>query len=325
MSEEVGSVGAEAGDVRRTRTERKDGTMLRALAGILMACGFACASAGEPAAPESSTPTLNTLGVTAQAAELVRDLGSEDYSVREAATSRLIKLGDTCLPALKRAAASDDPEVAWRARDAARMIRWGITPEQWSRLGDLIVEFEQGGPPGKDAATMQERIVRVVRTACAEGSMPFLRKVVRSELADSVKRTAAIMLADLGSEGLAVLMEENVQIAGLDPYDSGVHVMVGNSFLNEARYDRAEHHYMKALELEPGNFIAMYNMACVRSRQNRADEAFEWLQRAIDHGYDDFEWMEKDSDLDNIRKDERYQEMIRRGAKGGGRPPEPMQ
>jgi len=299
--------------------------MLRTTAVWMIACAAAAALGGETAAPESSSLARTTVPTTGQVSELVRSLGADDYALREKATVRLIELGDAALPALKQAALSDDPEVAWRARDAARMIRWRISPQHWSRLGDLIEEFERGGATGEDTATMQERIVRVVRIACGDQSIPFLRQVIRSDLADPVKRAAAIMLADLGSAGLAVLMEEGVQIAGLDPYDAGVHVMIGNSFLGEANYERAEHHYLKALELEPDNYIAMYNMACVRSLQNRIDEAIEWLRKSIDAGYDDFEWMEKDSDLDNIRKDERYQELIRKGPRVRTRPLTPGQ
>ena len=66
----------------------------------------------------------------------------------------------------------------------------------------------------------------------------------------------------------------------------------------------------------------MYNLACVRSLEKKIDEALEWLRKAVDAGYDEFEWMEQDTDLDNIRQDERYKDILRKGAKAGKNPAE---
>lgn len=284
--------------------------------GFVFVCCLAalCAHAAEQ--PGAATPTAAQASVLdEQVALLIQELSHDDYAVRSAATVKLIDVGARALPALEKAEKTGGAETAWRAADAARMIRWGVSPELWSTVGDLIEEFELADP------TVRERIVRIVRIVGDEQAIPVLRQVLRADCTDPVKQTAAIMLADLGSEGLAVLMEEGVEIAGLDPYDAGVHVLIGNSFLNEKKYKKAEKHYLKALELEADNFIALYNMACVRSLEKKADKAIEWLQKAVDAGYDDFEWMEQDTDLDNIRGDERYKEILRRGPKTRKEPP----
>jgi hypothetical protein len=64
-----------------------------------------------------------------RAAELVTDLGNTDYPVREKATRALKALGPAALPALRRAAQSDDAEVKHRARDCAGSIERGLRPE----------------------------------------------------------------------------------------------------------------------------------------------------------------------------------------------------
>ena len=271
--------------------------------------------AGE--APATPTPAARTHAKDEQIARLVADLSSGKYELRETATAALIELGAPALPALAKAANSEDPEAAWRAAAAARMINWGVTPALWSRLGDLIEQFE------KTDATERERIVRIVRTCADEQAIPVLRQVLRKEQDDYVKQAAAVMLADLGSAGLAVLVEENVPIAGLGRQDPRVHLMLGNSFLSEKNYRRAEHHYQKVLDAEPDNQIALYNMACVKAIEKDSAKAIEWLQKAIDAGYDDFEWMEKDTDLDNIREDEQYKELVRQGPKTRKKPEQP--
>lgn len=297
--------------------EAVSGTMQQAMRSVAVVClliaatGAWCAeNTGSSARTETRAAVLNE-----QTARLIRRLSDDNYAAREEASAQLVEIGDHALPALAKARESDDPEVAQRASAAEMMIRWSVSPELWSVVGGLIEEFERVDP------TMRERIVRILRTVGGDEATDVLRQVLRRDPNRAVRRVAAMMLADLGSEGLAVLMEEGVEIAGLDPYDARVHVIIGNSFLEEGKYARAEGHYMKALELEADNYIAMYNMACVRSLQKRIDEAVEWLQKAVDAGYDEFEWMEQDADLDNIREDEGYKDILRKGPKPRKDPP----
>jgi len=291
--------------------------MLKGMQLEILLCVAICATGAQASEQSATTPQTTTRApaLHEQAQRLIEELAAEDYAVRESATVKLMEMGGRALPSLEKAEKSADPEVAWRAAAAARMIRLRIGPELWSMVAGLVEEFEEADPTGR------ERIVRILRTIGDKKAIPALRQVLRTDSSEPVKRAAAIMLADLGSEGLAVLMEEGVKIAGLDPYDAGVHVLIGNSFLNDGNYGKAQEHYMKALELEAANYIAMYNMACVRSLQKKIDQAIEWLRKAVDAGYDDFEWMEKDPDLDNIREDAGYKEILRKGPKTRERPP----
>lgn len=50
-----------------------------------------------------------------QIAPWIRDLGDEDYAVRERATAALVEAGESAVPALKEAAESGDPEIRVRA------------------------------------------------------------------------------------------------------------------------------------------------------------------------------------------------------------------
>jgi len=63
------------------------------------------------------------------AAELIVQMGSEDFRTREQATLELWRMGGKALADLRTAAASDDPERAWRAADLVRKIEYDVTPE----------------------------------------------------------------------------------------------------------------------------------------------------------------------------------------------------
>jgi hypothetical protein len=55
-------------------------------------------------------------------ARLIERLGSSDFAEREAATRALDEIGPAVLPALREAAASDDPEVRRRAGELVRLL-----------------------------------------------------------------------------------------------------------------------------------------------------------------------------------------------------------
>lgn len=63
-------------------------------------------------------------------------------------------------------------------------------------------------------------------------------------------------------------------------------------------------------QLRPFDALAHYNLACSHSLLNQIDAALAALKRAIELGYDDFRYMERDSDLDNLRADPRYRKLL---------------
>ena len=54
--------------------------------------------------------------------KLVKQLGDDDFQKREDAMEELVRIGDAAVEALKKAAKSEDPEVAWRAKEALNRI-----------------------------------------------------------------------------------------------------------------------------------------------------------------------------------------------------------
>jgi len=48
-----------------------------------------------------------------------------------------------------------------------------------------------------------------------------------------------------------------------------------------------------------------YSAACFAARLQKTDDAFGWLKRAVDQGYDDAAWLAKDTDLVSLQKDPR--------------------
>ncbi len=77
--------------------------------------------------------------------------------------------------------------------------------------------------------------------------------------------------------------------------------------------------YAKSLEIDrrivtlvPKDCIARYNLACSLAMQGAPRQALEELGRAIEDGYDDFEHLEVDPDLDSLRGMPAYKALMRR-------------
>ncbi len=77
---------------------------------------------------------------------LIQDLGAPIYMVRDRATRELANRGPAVLREVQAAAASDDPEVRYRAGSLLTNAVFGIRPEWPAELGKRILGIEQMRP-----------------------------------------------------------------------------------------------------------------------------------------------------------------------------------
>jgi serine/threonine protein kinase/Tfp pilus assembly protein PilF len=66
----------------------------------------------------------------------------------------------------------------------------------------------------------------------------------------------------------------------------------------------------RALEIDPEETSILYNVACVYSLLGRTEEAIGCLEKVMEHGTFYKNWAAKDSDLDSIRTDPRFQALL---------------
>ncbi len=81
-------------------------------------------------------------------------------------------------------------------------------------------------------------------------------------------------------------------------------------YIIKAEYDRAMSLYQKMLDLLPDHAGVYYNIACIYAKQNRPEEAVTWLEKSIEKGFDDWEHLKADGDLDDIRGSSTYKDFI---------------
>jgi adenylate cyclase len=66
-----------------------------------------------------------------------------------------------------------------------------------------------------------------------------------------------------------------------------------------------------ALDADSEDAGVQYNVACLFALENQSDRAIEALKKALDAGFGNFEWFEKDPDLDSLRGDPRFKALFK--------------
>ena len=76
-------------------------------------------------------------------------------------------------------------------------------------------------------------------------------------------------------------------------------------------YEKSVSIFKKIIRLRPDNSGADYNIACLYARQNMIEESIDWLKRAIEKGYNRWDLIKTDKDLESIRDSSYYKELVR--------------
>lgn len=66
----------------------------------------------------------------------------------------------------------------------------------------------------------------------------------------------------------------------------------------------------KLVRLLPKNATAHYNLACSLALSKRKTDALRSLKDAVKLGYDDFDWMSQDPDLDGLKKHPEFKKLL---------------
>ncbi|MBC8198736.1 MAG: tetratricopeptide repeat protein [Desulfobacteraceae bacterium] len=96
----------------------------------------------------------------------------------------------------------------------------------------------------------------------------------------------------------------------VNPEDPRLYYDLGNLYYKKGEFDKAIFQYQKSLSIQPDNPATYYNLACMYSMQNRVEKSIDFLKRAIEKGYDKWDNIKNDRDLENIRGTSGYKELV---------------
>ena len=94
------------------------------------------------------------------------------------------------------------------------------------------------------------------------------------------------------------------------PDDARAHILYATDLAQVGKLDEAKVESTKALELSPNDALMQYNGACFYARMGESKQAIDYLGKAIKTGWENFEWMKRDTDLDSIRNEPDYIKLV---------------
>ncbi len=87
--------------------------------------------------------------------------------------------------------------------------------------------------------------------------------------------------------------------------------VLGNLLTLKGRYAEGLQIDRRLVQLRPNDALAHYNLACSYALLKQPEQALKTLRRAVELGYRDFRYMREDRDLDAIRHDPRFRQLLR--------------
>ena len=95
------------------------------------------------------------------------------------------------------------------------------------------------------------------------------------------------------------------------PDDARAHLFYANSLVRAGKIQEAKSEAAKAVEINPHDPLVQYNVACFYGVIEDKKMAIQTLKSACAAGYQDYEWIRRDSDLNSIRQEPEYLELMK--------------
>src|SRR6267143_1247405 len=98
----------------------------------------------------------------------------------------------------------------------------------------------------------------------------------------------------------------------LNPDDARAWYLSAAALMRLGQTDQALERGCRAFAIDPEDAGVLYNIACNYALAGLSDEAITHLEKALQNGFGQREWLENDSALDPIREDPRFQALLRK-------------
>lgn len=133
--------------------------------------------------------------------ELVKELAHESFAVRDRAAKELWKMGERARPALKKAAAGDDPEASEKAREILGKFDRGVYFDTDPEALRIMRDFRGGVLDKQKIAIttlvrMREKGLPTLRILLQEKQPPDVRGHIFEHLANTLRKEVPIVLFD---------------------------------------------------------------------------------------------------------------------------------
>jgi len=98
----------------------------------------------------------------------------------------------------------------------------------------------------------------------------------------------------------------------ISPGNSNYMTSLGLAYLITKKYDDSKELFLKSIEISPDEPMNYYYMASLHSMQGMNKEGLEWLERAFEKGFNQFEYLQADPGMSGLRETKEFQELVSR-------------
>jgi len=105
-----------------------------------------------------------------------------------------------------------------------------------------------------------------------------------------------------------------------DPNLVDVLIPLGDAYTKRGLHEKGLEVDLRLSRLRPGDASVFYNVACSYSLLKQMDSALEALEKALSLGYNEFKFLMSDPDLENLRKDPRFNPLMEKYRKRKQKP-----
>ena len=281
-----------------------------------------------------------------------QDLLAGDFRRREMAEDTFFLLHKRGVEFLEKNKASDGGQ---HSEYLAELLKWRVHPRMRERTGMDFRDY-----PLLGFRERRRFIINYVRAA-GRDAVPTLRAIVNDEELEPlnrVKLTAAEALAGLGDlrairelnnrripelmkipeisreffllQGLKyqedkqyeLAIQEFQKILDESPFHFQANYHIAFAYLLAKNYKKSIHHFVIARRIHPEDMLTLYNLSCAYSLDGQIENALEALEASIKAGFIDHGHIGRDPDLDPLRGEDKFKELLNELRGSENAPPE---
>jgi len=89
-------------------------------------------------------------------------------------------------------------------------------------------------------------------------------------------------------------------------------VLLGDAYTRKGDYNKGLELDLRLTNIKPDNKLLRYNLACSYALTGQKENAILCLNKAVELGYRDLEHLRQDHDLDVLKTDPRFQDLVKK-------------